>query len=178
MKHVSSTFRHSTRVACLGTAVLLAGVAGLRAAGDKPAADQTADAATATTCKTEAQASTCCVGAADVSITETTPTAGTANAVPTAGEAGMRAYLDPESGGVIVGMPIPGAVEVEAVRPTPELKQEVLPDGSVMMDLQGTGVEYMILQIDSKGERNVRCVQDPTQALAKPSTEAAKPEVK
>jgi hypothetical protein len=180
MKHVSSAFRHNTRVACLGTAVLLAGVAGLRAAGDKPAAADpvTAAAATpATTCNKPAATPTCCAGAAEVSIRDAAPATAGASVAPTAGEAGMRAYLDPESGGVLVGMPSPEAGAVQAAQATPELQQEVLPDGSVMMHLQGTGQEYLVLEIDAKGERTVRCVQDPKQALATPSTHA-KPEVK
>jgi hypothetical protein len=88
----------------------------------------------------------------------------------------MRAYLDPESGGVIVGVPAPGEA-IEPAQAAPELQEEVLPDGSVMLDLKGTGQEYMILQIDLAGERSVRCVQDPKPALETPAP-AAKPEVK
>src|SRR5262245_32880497 len=101
--------------------------------------------------------------AASAAVTAPATVATTPAAAPTAtapAEAGMRAYLDPESGGVIVGVPIPGE-EIAPEQAPPQLQEEVLPDGSVMMDLKGTGQEYMILQVDAAGERSVRCVQDP-----------------
>lgn len=79
-------------------------------------------------------------------------------------EAGMRAYLDPETG--TIGAP---GVSQSAVAGTqsdnPTLHEVVLPDGSVMIDLQGTLQDYTILNIDAKGHKVMRCVPNPTEAL-------------
>jgi hypothetical protein len=87
-------------------------------------------------------------------------------ATPVPAEAGMRVYLDPESG-TIGGVP-PAGVEEVAVQPGLEEQpvETVLPDGSVMLDLKGHGQEYFIMQLDANGNRVTRCVQeDPKAAL-------------
>ena len=80
-------------------------------------------------------------------------------------EAGMRAYLNPETG--TIGAPAPGQniPPSSATTDEPTLHEVTLPDGSVMVDLQGTLQDYMILQIDAKGRKVMRCVPDPTEAL-------------
>lgn len=76
-------------------------------------------------------------------------------------DAGMRAYLDPESG-TIVGMPPAGAVAPAAeLVPGGIAVETVLPDGSVMLELNGSADQYYVLQLDAEGNRVVRCVQDP-----------------
>ena len=82
----------------------------------------------------------------------------------------MRAYLDPETG--LIGGPgaLPPLSSEEAQLLVPGLQAEpvetVLPDGSVMLELNGRGLEYFVLQLDSDGNRVVRCVQDPKTALS------------
>jgi hypothetical protein len=136
-----------------------------------------ATASVAWACETKATACTassaipaCCAKAAAPCLA--TAPAETA-AVPAAGEAGMRAYLDPESG-TVGGMP---PVEADGVLAAPPvLTEEFLPDGSVMLDLKGTGEQYMILELDADGQPVARCTDDPTKAPV--AVPAAKPEVK
>jgi len=123
------------------------------------------------------KAKSSCAPAAEAACAPSATAAPTA-ALPAPAEAGMRAYLDPETG-VIGGLPAtlePAGTEgVQAIEPV--LREEVLPDGSVMMDLQGTMQEYFLIQLDADGNRVVRCVQDPAKALATP-VPAALPGVK
>src|SRR5262245_48457477 len=93
--------------------------------------------------------------------------------VPVAGEAGMRAFIDPETG-TLGGMPPAGEVEGVLVEP-PVLVQEYLPDGSVMVDLKGTGEHYMIMELDADGNRVLRCTDEPNKPAPAP---VAKPGVK
>jgi len=79
-----------------------------------------------------------------------------------AASAGMKAYLDPETGKL--GPPPAGGSPDETLMLNDSgdgLVQEVLPDGSVMMNLQGRFQEYMILQLDPAGRRVLRCTQTP-----------------
>jgi len=90
--------------------------------------------------------------------------------------AGMRAVIDPETGTISGNVPLPSLTDAEkaALEPAtpPVLQQEFLPDGSVMVDLQGTMQEYYVMQIDpTTGKRTVSCVSDPktvTQHTAQP----------
>ena len=94
----------------------------------------------------------------------------------TTGQAGMRAYIDPETGALGVPSPLPQLPPEEQPGAEPVLHEEVLPDGSVMIDLKGTGVDYMVMRIDPKtGKRTTRCVDDPKQALQAPAS-APQPE--
>lgn len=81
-------------------------------------------------------------------------------------EAGMRAYIDPETG-TFTSLPevsaigtdgIPGDVAVVLVE-TP------LPGRGYTIDLQGTLQDYSILHIDAKGNRHQSCTKDPRTAL-------------
>lgn len=89
-------------------------------------------------------------------------------------EPGMRAYLDPESG-TIGGMPVLPEVAAEeaAVLKLQDEEQPVetvLPDGSVMIELNGHGQEYFIVEMDASGRRVVRCVRDETVPATTAST--------
>ena len=96
------------------------------------------------------------------------PAVATTPAAPP-GQAGLRAYIDPETGQLGVPSPLPALPPEEKPGAEPVLHEEVLPDGSVMIDLKGTGVDYMVMQIDPKtGRRTTRCVDDPKQALQAP----------
>src|SRR5262249_36316722 len=70
-------------------------------------------------------------------------------------EAGMRAYLDPETG--TIGPPAnPQSAIAGTQDDGPTLHEVVLPDGSVMVDLQGTLQDYLIVNVDPKGHRIMR----------------------
>lgn len=94
-------------------------------------------------------------------------------AVPQA-EAGMRVYLDPETG-TIGSMP-PAEAMPAAPGPEPKLELVTFPDGSAMVDLKGTGQEYFILQLDAAGNRTVLCTQDPKNVTAPVAPAAPKRE--
>jgi hypothetical protein len=79
-----------------------------------------------------------------------------------AGSAGMRIFKDPDSD-------TPGAPTAEASALEMDIHSEddaglvqvTLPDGSVMIDLQGRYQESMVVQIDAKGYRVVSCSHHP-----------------
>lgn len=81
--------------------------------------------------------------------------------------AGLMAFLDPETGlvsGAIGDFQL--AVDLaQSAAPQPVLTSVALPNGGVMLDLQGTMQDYMILTIDALGHRSFRCATDPRQAL-------------
>lgn len=88
----------------------------------------------------------------------------------TAMDAGMRAYIDPDTGLLTSIRPEGLPAEVEADKqPEPELFEVRLPDGSYMMDLKGTHQEYVTIQLDPNGNKVVQCVQDPKAALPAPA---------
>ena len=80
-------------------------------------------------------------------------------------DAGMRAYIDPETG-QLTSVPPPGTVE--PTRTEPELLQVRLPDGSFMLDQKNAPEDYLILKLDANGNKVVECSQDPTKALQTP----------
>lgn len=82
--------------------------------------------------------------------------------------AGLMAFLDPETGqltGPINGFTVPDDVARMFAAPV-ELTPVTLPNGSVMLDLQGTLQDFYVLSIDPMGRRTIRCVQNPRQAQA------------
>jgi len=91
--------------------------------------------------------------------------------------AGMRAYIDPETGqlGTSSALPPLPVDEKARLEPVQAPRQVVLPDGSVMLELNGTGQEFTVMHIDAAGNRSIQCVQDPQRAIASP-VPAAKPE--
>jgi hypothetical protein len=87
---------------------------------------------------------------------------------PAPAVAGLMAFLDPETGqltGPINGFTVPDDVARMFAAPV-ELTPVTLPDGSVMLDLQGTLQDYYVLTIDPMGRRTIRCVQNPRQVQA------------
>ena len=103
----------------------------------------------------------------------TAPVAGTtqqtaAAAQPTTApsmDAGMRAYIDPETGQLTS---IPPAGTEQPVQADPVLLQVRLPDGSYMLDQKNAPEDYLILKLDANGNKVVECSQDPTKALQTP----------
>jgi len=83
-------------------------------------------------------------------------------------EAGMRIYMDPETG--TIGPRPAGMAVADGINPLNDtdagLVQVRLPDGSYMIDLQGRFEEYYVVQMTPEGKRLVKCVQDPKQARA------------
>jgi len=86
------------------------------------------------------------------------------------GEAGMRVEIDPETGVLGPARAAPSSLErseAEAAalnRSSEGLQEVVLPDGSVMVDLQGRFQEYVVMEIGPDGKRRMRCVQQPAAA--------------
>jgi hypothetical protein len=94
--------------------------------------------------------------------------------------AGMRVFLDPETGElgpVPAGMDVALDAKAQAGTELSEPVETVLPDGSVMMELNGHGQEYFVLDIGPDGQRSARCVQDPKAALQAPAAPST-PEVR
>ena len=92
------------------------------------------------------------------------PATATRKSTPT--EAGMRAYLDPETGtftslpeGAAIGPDgLPGDVAVVLV-------EQPLPGRGFTIDLQGSLEDYSVLHIDAQGRRHMNCTKDPRTAL-------------
>jgi hypothetical protein len=87
---------------------------------------------------------------------------------PVAGEAGMRIFKDPETGEI--GPPTAENAAILARDAQPEvdvrnLPQIPLPNGGYELLIDGKIEDAMIMQIDAKGNRVVRCVNDPKAAL-------------
>lgn len=84
------------------------------------------------------------------------------------GTAGMRVQLDPETGGLAAAKSTPLSLESDpAIRlshSSEGLRQVVLPDGSVMVDLEGRFQEYVIMEIGPDGRTRMRCAQQPLPA--------------
>ncbi len=101
----------------------------------------------------------------------TAPAASPAPAVQpieTPAEAGMRAYIDPETG-LITSQPSGvQPVEISSDKEPPVLVPEIRPDGSLLLDLKGTVEDFMVLQLDANGKKVMRCVEDPKAALQTP----------
>lgn len=82
--------------------------------------------------------------------------------------AGLWAFIDPETGmlsGPIGDLQVPDDV-ARSFAPQAELTPVTMPNGAVMVDLQGTLQDYYVLTIDPLGRRSIRCVQDARQAQA------------
>jgi len=82
------------------------------------------------------------------------------------GTAGMRVQLDPETGGLAPAKSTSSMESAEALglsHSSEGLRQVVLPDGSVMVDLEGRFQEYAIMEIGPDGRKRMRCVQQPQQ---------------
>jgi hypothetical protein len=108
---------------------------------------------------------------AEVAQTPVTSVKRTETSAPAAspGEAGMRIFLDEETG-QITSTPSPeqAASLAGSIESLPEsLPERVNADGSVGVDLQGYFQEYAVVQLDANGHRVVECVPNPQEALRK-----------
>jgi hypothetical protein len=94
-----------------------------------------------------------------------------------AGAAGMRIYKDPETDEI--GPPTAGTAILDGDGTSQDmtgLTKVTLPDGSVMVDLQGRFQEAMVMQIDAHGNRVVTCTQDVKKTLSHPPVSPAQRE--
>ncbi len=93
------------------------------------------------------------------------------------GQAGMRAYIDPETG--MLGPPTADQAALagqDVIIDSGEgLVEERLPNGAVKMDLQGQFQEYAIMQLDANGHLVMRCIPNPKVALQNGVAPAAAP---
>ncbi len=95
---------------------------------------------------------------------------------PAPGQAGMRAYIDPETG--TLGGPVTdaGLGGSNVIIDSGEgLVEERLPNGAVKIDLQGQFQEYAVMQLDANGHPVMRCVPNPKLALKNGVAPAAAP---
>jgi hypothetical protein len=89
-----------------------------------------------------------------------------------AATAGLRAYLDPETG-LIGGMPVAVAGDAQVGGGTVAAGQPVevrLPDGSLMVELQGALDDYLVLTVGPDGTRSFQCAKDPSHVHAAPAS--------
>lgn len=91
------------------------------------------------------------------------------------GVAGIYAYIDPETG-QITATTIPLEAPDLSLRANVDALVPVrMPNGSWMLDLQGTGDEYALLELDPLGKRILTCVHGASapHAAAKPAARTA-----
>jgi hypothetical protein len=150
---IRATHRHRALLLLVVALVAIAGI--VRSAADRPRADVKLPAATASVVSAPLPA------AAPARITHTEPST-------VAGAAGMRIFRDPETGGIAP----PNAAESAALENDSNsedmtgLTQVTLPDGSVMIDLQGRFQESMVMQIAPNGQHVVNCTRDVKKTLS------------
>jgi hypothetical protein len=88
-----------------------------------------------------------------------------------AGATGMRIFKDPETGEIGLPTAESSALETDAnSEDMTGLTTVTLPDGSIMIDLQGRFQESMVMQITPSGERVVTCTRDVKKTLAQTPT--------
>jgi hypothetical protein len=102
------------------------------------------------------------------------PTAPAVQRLP--GTAGLRAYIDPETG--TFGAPSPEVLRAEAANRNLQAVEEtaqvvVLPSGAEM--LVGGPPDYVVAQRDANGKLVIRTVTDPRQARASGAVPATQP---
>lgn len=87
------------------------------------------------------------------------------------GQSGMLAFVDPETG-ELVSSPVTEEQKQFAERAGNDLNfsdeglvQQVMPDGSVMVDLQGRYQMSMVVDVQADGSLRARCTDDAHTAL-------------
>jgi len=95
---------------------------------------------------------------------------------PLPGAAGMRAYIDPETG--TFGAPSPEVLRAEAANPDLQAVEETaqvvkLPNGADL--LIGGPPDYVVAQRDANGKIVIRTVTDPRQAKVRGAVPATRP---
>jgi hypothetical protein len=105
--------------------------------------------------------------AAPAATTQPVAPATAAKAPAPALEAGMRAFIEPETGqlGTPAEMPV---VTEDATKVAQEPVLVHMPDGSDMLELNGAFADYAIIKLDANGKKVVSCVEDPKAAQQAP----------
>jgi hypothetical protein len=80
--------------------------------------------------------------------------------------AGMVVAIDPETGALTLPTPeqmlaLTPQERTGLLRTTAGLQAVRLPDGTVMLDLQGRFMEFAVVQLDAQGRPYFRCLDDP-----------------
>jgi hypothetical protein len=81
------------------------------------------------------------------------------------GAAGMIVAIDPETGALVAptaeqARTLTAAERTGLMRTSEGLAEVRMPDGSVMLDLQGRFMEYSVVQLDPTGHPHFLCVND------------------
>lgn len=109
------------------------------------------------------------------------PAATAAAPVRAAGEAGMKAWYDPEAGGLTSE---PQVIEDRALVGEASVNPEQLPEidmgpgWGVMVDLQGHFQESLVMTIDAQGRKVLTCTQHPGEVHVLADGPAAEREVR
>jgi hypothetical protein len=100
--------------------------------------------------------------AATTSASQVDPATDTSDLAP-----GMRIFIDPETGQIGVPSVLPALTpeELAEIQPLQPPVETVMPDGSVMLELNGNCQDYFTIQMDPNGQPVTRCVQDPKTVL-------------
>jgi hypothetical protein len=85
----------------------------------------------------------------------------------TAVEAGMRAFIEPETGQLGTPAEMPAVTE-DATKVAQDPVLVHMPDGSDMLELNGACTDYAIIKLDANGKKVVSCVEDPKAAQQAP----------
>jgi hypothetical protein len=76
----------------------------------------------------------------------------------------MRAFIDPETGQLGHGTVLPEITPAEDAvlnERSSEPVVTVFPDGSAMVELNGTCQDFLVIELDANGNKTVGCKQDP-----------------
>jgi hypothetical protein len=146
------------------------------------ACDKSAKSASATSCSAKGasmSAKACsahgsCTAAKKATATAAKNASVTAPKKAAPSTAGMRVYRDPETGTFAAepaGKATEGLPSVEKGSVT--LQEVPLANGGYFVDLQGTGEDFVTLQIDAQGRRVMTCSPDPRTTLKTRKSAAA-----
>ena len=112
---------------------------------------------------------------------EVTPPGPPPDDVPTQGAAGMRVFLDPQTGRLIVPPQLPpqalGALEQAMLRRDDSgLAQQILPNGAILVHLQGRFHNVAVARIEPEGDvSTTHCVTSSEKARSLLAAEAERP---
>lgn len=96
-----------------------------------------------------------------------------------AGEAGVKAYFDPEAGGLTSEpQALEDQVVVGSVNPEQLPEVDLGPGWGVMVDLQGHFQESLVMTVDAQGRKVMTCTQHPGEVHVLAEAPAAEREVK
>ena len=95
-----------------------------------------------------------------------------ATPAPAPAEAGMRAFIDPETGQLGHGTVLPEITPAEDAvlnERSSEPVVTVFPDGSAMVELNGTCQDFLVIELDANGNKTVGCKQDHAHVATTPA---------